>query len=202
MDNYFELIKQVENPVKKILFIGYDNKSTKLIDKLIENKCEVWHTNKKFNQIEFFDLIISFGYRHLIKKEFLKFHNIPIINLHISYLPWNKGSHPNFWSLFEDTPTGVTIHLVDEGIDTGDIIYQRKVIFENTDNTFEKTYKKLFAEIENLFIENIQNIIFGQYISKPHTAGGSYHSSSELPDSFRGWHTNINEEIERLKRES
>ena len=60
MDNYFELIKRVEKPVKKILFIGYDNKSTKLIDKLIENKYEVWHTNKKFNQIEFFDLIISF----------------------------------------------------------------------------------------------------------------------------------------------
>lgn len=202
MDNQFELIKQVEKPVKKILFIGYDNKSTKLIDELIDNKCEVWHTNKKFNKIEFFDLIISFGYRHLIKKDFLKLHNIPIINLHISYLPWNKGSHPNFWSLFEDTPSGVTIHLVDEGIDTGDIIYQRKVIFKNTDNTFEKTYKKLFAEIESLFIENIQNIIFGQYIAKPQTSGGSYHSSDELPDSFRGWHANINEEIERLKGES
>ena len=52
-----------------------------------------------------------------------------------------QGFSPNFWSLFEDTPTGVTIHLVDEGIDTGDIIYQRKVIFEHADNTFEKLIK-------------------------------------------------------------
>ncbi|MCL0081308.1 hypothetical protein M1N64_03665 [Peptococcaceae bacterium] len=42
------------------------------------------------------------------------------INLHISFLPWNRGADPNFWSFIENAPVGVSIHYLDEGIDTGD----------------------------------------------------------------------------------
>ena len=63
----------------------------------------------------------------LLKKRVLNNIIIPIVNLHISYLPWNRGAHPNFWSFFDATPTGVSIHLIDKGIDTGPIIVQKKV---------------------------------------------------------------------------
>lgn len=46
------------------------------------------------------------------------------MNLHISYLPWNKGADPNFWSCIDGTPAGVTLHHIDAGVDTGDIIAQ------------------------------------------------------------------------------
>ena len=41
----------------------------------------------------------------------------PIVNLHISYLPFNRGSHPNYWSFVENTPKGVSIHEIDEQIE-------------------------------------------------------------------------------------
>ena len=46
--------------------------------------------------------------------------NLPrkgFINLHNSFLPFNRGKHPYFWAFYEDSPYGVTIHKVDEGID-------------------------------------------------------------------------------------
>ena len=58
-------------------------------------------TEVKINDALGYDLIISFGYKHIIKKEVISNSNIPIINLHISYLPWNKGAHLNFWSFNE-----------------------------------------------------------------------------------------------------
>src|SRR3989338_5004694 len=67
------------------------------------------------------DFIISYGYSYIIKKDIINQYKDKIINMHISFLPYNRGADPNFWSFIEDTPKGVTIHYIDEGIDTGDI---------------------------------------------------------------------------------
>ena len=96
------------------------------------------------------DLLISFGYRHIIDEEILKRKN-NILNLHISYLPFNKGAHPNFWSFAENTPSGVTIHKINKKIDSGNIIYQKILDFELNKNkkklTFKDTYSVLISEI-------------------------------------------------------
>ena len=74
-----------------------------------------------------------------------------ILNLHISYLPFNKGAHPNFWSFAENTPSGVTIHKINKKIDSGNIIYQKILDFELNKNkkklTFKDTYSVLISEI-------------------------------------------------------
>jgi len=73
------------------------------------------------------DFIITFGYGKILKADLLKL--VTAINIHPGYLPYNRGPNPNLWSFMDDTPKGVTIHYVDEGIDTGDIIAQKKVSF-------------------------------------------------------------------------
>ena len=81
---------------KKILFLGCDKSETKLIDELVKSNCQVFNSKKMINSTNF-DLIISFGFRFIIPKNFLKKKaKCPIINIHISYLPFNRGSHPNF----------------------------------------------------------------------------------------------------------
>jgi len=45
-------------------------------------------------------------------------------------LPYNKGSHPNFWSFIENSPKGVSIHEIDEGIDTGKLIASKKLLLK------------------------------------------------------------------------
>ncbi|MBQ3033656.1 MAG: hypothetical protein IJD28_04690 [Deferribacterales bacterium] len=56
------------------------------------------------------DFIISFGYHYMVHKDIVKKFENKIINMHISYLPWNRGADPNLWSILENTPKGVTIH--------------------------------------------------------------------------------------------
>jgi len=68
------------------------------------------------------DFIVSFGYRHILKEPILRSVARPIINIHISYLPWNRGADANFWSWFKHTPKGVSIHEIDAGIDTGPVL--------------------------------------------------------------------------------
>ena len=192
------LIDIIDHPIKSILFLGYSRGDTILIDKLIDCGCEVWHSDEKIDEIDDYDLVISFGYRHIINKELIKKTSVPIINLHISYLPWNRGAHPNFWAFYDGTPSGVTIHLIDLGIDTGPIIFQKKIFFNPQEFTFAQTYQILIEEIQNLFIEKIQQIINLDYQLFPQPPGGSYHKKNDLPKNFLEWDKNIADEINRI----
>jgi methionyl-tRNA formyltransferase len=189
------LLKHVH---KRVLFLGYTREQTTLIDELIKANCEVSHTQEKIESTQGFDFVISYGYRHILGKSIIESSEAPIINLHISYLPWNRGAHPNFWSFFDCTPSGVSIHLVDEGIDTGPILYQRYVNFNKHQVTFSQTYKQLIIEVESLFKENLAEIISGRYRPVPQRRPGSYHRIADLPAEFAGWDCNIHDEVRRL----
>ena len=184
---------------KKIIFLGYRYNKTNLI-KFLRNKKNIVKEfgNKDVNNkdINDADLIISFGYRKIINKKILKISNRPILNLHISYLPYNRGSHPNFWSFITNSPKGVTIHEMNEKIDMGNIVFRKKVFFKrNLDLTFKESHKILIKEIEKLFIKNYIKIINGTYVSKKIKFKGSFHKSSELPKSLKSWNIKISEFI-------
>ena len=186
--------------MKRVLFLSNGKKKTRIIEELIKNGCHVTNTEKKIKGIGNYDLVISFGYRHILKKSLIKQYKAPIINLHISYLPWNRGSHPNFWSFYDNTETGVTIHLiVDDKIDAGPILYRKRVIFSKKESTFISTYDRLIVEMENLFIKNIEKILNKNYTPRYYKNIGTYHNIADLPKEFLGWSSNIQEEIARLK---
>ena len=186
--------------MKRVLFLSNGKKKTRIIEELIKNGCHVTNTEKKIKGIGNYDLVISFGYRHILKKSLIKQYKAPIINLHISYLPWNRGSHPNFWSFYDNTETGVTIHLiVDDKIDAGPILYRKRVIFSKKESTFISTYDRLIVEMENLFIKNIEKILNKNYTPRYYKNIGTYHKIADLPKEFLGWSSNIQEEIARLK---
>jgi len=138
---------------EKILFLGPE--ALPLLSWLRDKGERVYQTSDEmtapFINQEGFNFLISCGYRHIIKKELLDQFPNRAINLHISYLPWNRGTNPNFWSFVEDTPKEVTIHYLDEGIDTGDIIVQKKIEFHSDHETLATSYKKLQAAIQELF---------------------------------------------------
>ena len=98
------MVQNKLNDYMRCLFLGYNSNQTKLINFLKKKKISV--TNKKKllpKRIEKFDLIISFGYKKIIKSDILRKIKRPILNLHMSYLPFNKGAHPNFWGFHDDT---------------------------------------------------------------------------------------------------
>lgn len=146
----------------KILFLG--NSDSPLINYLQQTKETVFHTDGKittdFIEIHQPEFLISYGYKYILKPEILDRYVARAINLHISFLPWNRGADPNFWSFIENTPKGVTIHYLDCGIDTGDIIVQKQVTFSEHD-TLRTSYCKLHNEIQLLFIDYWQHIRSG-----------------------------------------
>jgi hypothetical protein len=185
----------------KILFLGYSKSETSLIDFLENEGHVVNHTSDKIS-VEFvskFDFVVSFGYRHIIKRDIIDVCDGKLINLHISLLPYNRGSHPNFWSFYDDTPSGVTIHQIDEGLDTGDILLQKECEFDIEVETFSSTYTKLINEIENLFKSNINRILDGSISPRKQIGSGTYHKSSDLP-GIQSWNTNIKRYLEMDKR--
>lgn len=116
--------------------------------------------------LEGIDFIISYGYRFKISKETAGRFKRQAVNLHVSYLPWNRGADPNLWSFLEDTPKGVTIHYLDGNIDTGDIIARRTIQYDDND-TLKSTYTRLADTIEALFKEHWPVIREGRAKSLP-----------------------------------
>ncbi len=139
----------------KVLFLGYASSS--IIPFLRDTGCLVTPIEERLSMessdISSYDMLISFGYRYILKASVLDCFKDRAFNLHISLLPWNRGAHPNFWALFDGTPSGVTIHHLDAGIDTGPIAFQKTARFDWDNETLRTSHAELIAMIEKLFIE-------------------------------------------------
>ena len=140
------------------------------------------------------DWIVSYGYRHIIRPEVIAKFPKRIVNLHISLLPWNRGADPNIWSYLEDTPKGVSIHLIDAGIDTGPLLCQQEVRMSDSD-TLKSSYDKLTTAIELLFADRWTSIRDSEISPTAQIGAGSYHKSKDL-DPYRhmlvnGWDTPV-----------
>ncbi|MFQ2193691.1 methionyl-tRNA formyltransferase [Aeromonas jandaei] len=74
------------------------------------------------------DLIVVFSMSQLLKKDLIDIPKFGVINLHPSMLPEYRGPNPDFWQYYNmEMNPGVTVHYIDEGEDTGDIIFQERV---------------------------------------------------------------------------
>ncbi len=124
--------------------------------------------------------LVSFNYRHIISGEVLDMLAGRAINLHTSLLPYNRGSSPNFFSFLEDTPKGVTIHLLDRGLDTGDILCRKEVFFDEKEETFASSYDRLLEELKSLFRDNWDLIREGRLQPVKQEGEGSCHRLKEL----------------------
>lgn len=120
------------------------------------------------------EFLVSYGFRHILRRDVLDLFPARAVNLHISLLPWNRGADPNLWSFLEGTPAGVTIHRLDEGVDTGDILVQREVSFP-VDATLRTSYDLLQEAIRGLFYENWADLKSGALPPRPQTGPATVH---------------------------
>lgn len=126
------------------------------------------------------DYIVSCGYQHIVPESILTIPTKGCLNLHPAYLPYNRGANPNVWSIIEGTPAGVTLHYMDPGIDTGDIVARRKV-----ETAFSDSGKDLHKRLEDAQLELFQDVwsdILSDNISvvEQDENQGTYHQTSEF----------------------
>lgn len=150
------------------------------------------------------NLIISYNYSYIISINIIDYMEGAIFNLHISYLPWNRGASPNFWSFIDGTPKGVTIHQVDRGLDTGKILDQKQCYFDESKETFISTYTYLHEQIKELFKANWKKIKNGTYVLTEQETEGSYHNIKQLETVRKecpfDWSDNISEYTEKYRK--
>lgn len=73
------------------------------------------------------DVMVVYSMSQLLKKDLFTLPRNGTINLHPTMLPKYRGPNPDFWMYYEtDLNPGVTVHYIDEGEDTGDIICQKQ----------------------------------------------------------------------------
>lgn len=142
----------------------------------VEN-IEVVQLNELYHIEELFFLSLEFD--KIIKPH--KFKTKNLFNIHFSLLPAYKGMYTSALPILNNEQfSGVTLHKIDPGIDTGDVIAQRK--FEiGTDTTGQELYLKYIEHGTQLIIENLQNLLDGTFIStaQPST-NASYYSKNSL----------------------
>lgn len=121
------------------------------------------------------DIIFSVYYRKIIPSSIISIPSKGIINIHPSLLPFYRGPVPTAWSiLYNEKYTGITIHKIDKGIDTGDILIQKKININNDETGFE-LYTKCMSLGSKLLIKNFNKIINNKIKPNKQKGIGSYY---------------------------
>ena len=103
------------------------------------------HIGKILKDLEA-DFFVVVAYGKIIPKAILDFPKLGCINVHPSLLPRHRGPSPMQWAIAQgDTTTGVTIMLLDEGMDTGPLLASEQVTIDA-----EETYETLVAKVQEI----------------------------------------------------
>ena len=155
----------------EVSFVCGRYKTTDLILKELCKKHNiVYLTSKNINSKEFIDkirkfnceLFVSMSFNQIFKDDMINMPKFNIINCHAGKLPFYRGRNILNWVLINDEKEfGITVHYVDEGFDTGDIILQKTYKITDNDNygtLLEIAYvecAKLLNSVVNLFVNNL-----------------------------------------------
>jgi len=175
----------------EVIFLGVNDAGRRVYEWLCDRNGVFVHslltTEEQLRVIEDVrpDYVVSCGYRHIVPESVLDVPENGCLNLHPAYLPYNRGANPNVWSIVDGTPAGVTLHYMDSGIDTGDIVARRRV-----DTDFSDTGKDLYGTLEDaqvgLFQETWPEIVAGTVSPTAQSAdSGTYHRTEEFRELCR-----------------
>lgn len=193
----YEILKFVFQQNSNIEFVATCERDDSEYQKKIVELCES-NNAKTFRKIdvnensflsyltqENIDIIVLAWWPTIIKSRAINSVNIGWINLHPTLLPYGRGKHGYFWSIVEDTPFGVTIHFIHYGIDTGPILFQKRipVTFEDTGQSL---YDKGVKEVINLFKEKYSDIVSLNFTPKKQdNETSTFHYACEIDNATK-----------------
>ena len=151
--------------IKKIRILGPTSRNESIRKKLCEHGIEVIVSPDPYDadSVDDFspDIILSSGYDRLLRPQTVQKYLKRIINLHAAYLPWARGIGTTLFATLLRYPFGVSVHFINEGLDTGNLL-ARKLVQTAQDDTLRTFYSKLLSATEDLFFESFPKILAGQ----------------------------------------
>lgn len=132
-----------------------------LVEGNIQSAVIDWLKNTKI------DVIYCFGWSYLLGSEILKIPRLGVVGYHPAALPKNRGRHPVIWTLALGLKeTASTFFFMDEGADSGDIISQRFLLIEDSDDALSLYHKLTLIAYDQ--IEQItRELVSGNYTRIP-----------------------------------
>ena len=147
---------------------AYFGQVTSLLNEFGENCPIISYTDAAGSCLEIVDLIhgsdygISALFGHILPSAWLESTHCEIINLHPSFLPIGRGADPIPWSIIDKQKQGVTLHIINSGLDTGPILSQKEIptnIGMNAGEIYETAIEVLYKELENVFYSWINGAV-------------------------------------------
>ena len=115
-------------------------------------------------------VVVAFG--QILPKEIIDYPPMQCLNIHPSLLPKYRGAAPMNWSIIRgETKTGVTIMLMDEGMDSGDILLQEETLLGATE-TYGELHDRLAELGATLLIKTIEQMTTGTAKRQTQDAAG------------------------------
>lgn len=157
---------------------------------LIENNIEFIETKNvndkrtyEFAKIHKIDFLLSFNCPQIIKKDLLRMPSLYPLNIHTSLLPKYRGLFPTFHALLrQEESVGISIHIMNEKFDDGEILIQSVVPIERNDNLLS-VYLKSFSTVPKLISELFNKFIELDKLKKENSsANSSYYSYPSFKD--------------------
>jgi methionyl-tRNA formyltransferase len=131
------------------------------------------------------DLLLAVGYLNRLGEKLLTLPRVGAANFHASLLPAYRGKHPVFWALRNgESRCGMTVHAMDPGLDTGDIIFQVKVRTRR-DDSVASLYDRIMDRSVPLVRRLVECAARGELPRRPQTEGGASSYSSVSDADFR-----------------
>lgn len=162
--------KIVGDPSLRIGFVcARSNRPDPVLEDLARAHQIDFLTDSKINSDEFLaritgyhcDLFVSMSFNQIFRRRLIDHPRLGTINCHAGKLPFYRGRNVLNWALINDEREfGVTVHFIDEGIDTGDIIVQRLYSITDAD-TYGTLLKRASAGCAELLYETIKQIQAG-----------------------------------------
>jgi methionyl-tRNA formyltransferase len=120
-------------------------------------KCENVNSVDSLKKIDSYncDILVSMSFNQIFKEGIINLTQNKIINCHAGKLPFYRGRNILNWVLINDeSEFGITVHYVDKGIDTGDIILQRTFPISENDN-YSSLLNVAFTECANILYDSL-----------------------------------------------
>ena len=105
------------------------------------------------------DVILSINYLFIVEQDVLSHPKYMAANIHGSLLPKYRGRTPHVWAIINnETETGVTLHVMDSGCDTGEIIIQKAIgiLPVDTGASILEKYSQVYPQVITEFFESVQ----------------------------------------------
>jgi methionyl-tRNA formyltransferase len=134
------------------------------------------------------DLIVVYFFPQILKPPILQIPRLGTLNCHPSLLPRYRGPHPSFWMLKNgESVGGVTVHVMTEKIDAGDIVAQRELMIGEDENAGQFTQRQHHTSAA-LLTEAVNAMAQGTITLKPQNiAERSYFGKKQAADVVLDW---------------